>query len=345
MMRSTFLRAGVASAALCLLLSAYSRPSSPKVMAGAATSFLASLKDDQKAKATFDFASDERLNWHFIPRVRKGLPLKEMTQEQRHLAQALLSTGLSTQGYIKAVTIMSLEEVLRIIELGKGTNVRDPENYFFSIFGEPSENGTWGFRVEGHHMAQNWTIVKGKVAGGPSFYGTNPAMVKEGPRKGLRVLGAEEDKGRDLLMSLTAEQKKTAVVSETAYKDIFTMADRKAALKGQPNGLSAAKMNTKQRELLTALMEEYAYNMPDQIAQFRLNQIKQAGSNLHFAWAGAGEVGAGHYYRVSGPAFLIEYDNTQNNNNHVHSVWRDLAGDFGYDLLGDHVSTGHTSAK
>lgn len=344
-MRSIFLRAGVAAAAVGLLVSAYSRPSSPAVMANAANSFLVSLKSEQKAKATFDFTSDERLNWHFIPKVRKGLPLKEMTQEQRHLAQALLTTGLSTQGYIKAVTIMSLEEVLRLIELGVGTNVRDPENYFFSIFGEPSDSGTWGFRVEGHHMAQNWTIVKGKVVGGPSFYGTNPAMVKEGPRKGLRVLGAEEDKGRELLMALTEEQKKTAVVTATAYKDIFTMADRKAALTGQPNGLSAAKMNAKQLQLLQDLAEEYAYNMPGQLAQHRLGQIKAAGKNINFAWAGVAEVGGPHYYRLSGPTFLIEYDNTQNNANHVHSVWRDLAGDFGYDLLGDHVSSGHTPAK
>ena len=344
-MRPVMLRSFLGLAAFLLLTSAYNRLNSPSVMANAANALLASLSDEQKAKATFEFTSDERLNWHFIPRVRKGLPLKQMTQEQRHLAQALLSSGLSQQGYTKAVSIMSLEEVLRILELGVGTNVRDPEQYFFSIFGTPTETGTWGFRVEGHHLAQNWTIVNGKVAGSPSFYGTNPAEVRTGPRKGFRVLGAEEDKGRELLMSLTAEQKKVAVVSETAYKDIFTMADRKAALKGQPNGLSAAKLNSAQKKLLQNVLEEYAYNMPDQIAQARLEQIKKAGSNINFAWAGVAERGGPHYYRLQGPTFLVEFDNTQNNNNHVHSVWRDFAGDFGYDMLGDHMASSHATAK
>lgn len=344
-MRPVMLRSFLGLAAFLLLTSAYNRLNSPSVMSNAANALLATLSDEQKAKATFEFTSDERLNWHFIPRVRKGLPLKQMTQEQRHLAQALLSSGLSQQGYTKAVSIMSLEEVLRILELGVGTNVRDPEQYFFSIFGTPTETGTWGFRVEGHHLAQNWTIVNGKVAGSPSFYGTNPAEVRTGPRKGFRVLGAEEDKGRELLMSLTAEQKKVAVVSETAYKDIFTMADRKAALKGQPNGLSAAKLNSAQKKLLQNVLEEYAYNMPDQIAQARLEQIKKAGSNINFAWAGVAERGGPHYYRLQGPTFLVEFDNTQNNNNHVHSVWRDFAGDFGYDMLGDHMASSHSTAK
>ncbi len=344
-MRPLLIRSLLGLTAVILLTSAYSRLNSPSVMSHAASALLATLSDEQKAIISFDFASDERMNWHFIPRVRKGLPLKQMTQEQRLLAQALLNSGLSQQGYIKATSIMSLEEVLRILELGVGTNVRDPEQYFFSIFGQPTETGTWGFRVEGHHLAQNWTIVNGKVAGSPSFYGTNPAEIMKGPRKGLRVLGAEEDKGRELLVALTPAQRKDAVVSETAYKDIFTMADRKAALKGQPNGLSASKLNSAQKKLLQNLLEEYAYNMPDQIAQVRLEQIKKAGSQINFAWAGVAERGGPHYYRVQGPTFLVEYDNTQNNNNHVHSVWRDYEGDFGLDLLGDHMKSDHSAAK
>ncbi len=340
-MRPLILRTTLAVAAACLLASAYSRLSSPAAMTQTANALLASLSDEQKAKATFDFSSDERLNWHFIPRVRKGLPLKEMTQEQRHLAQALLSSGLSQQGYVKAVSIMSLEEVLRILEAGKGTNVRDPENYFFSIFGAPSETGTWGFRVEGHHMAQNWTIAKGKASAGPSFYGTNPAEVRQGPRKGLRVLGQEEDKARALLMALTPAQRKEAIVTETAYKDIFTMASRKAALTGQPNGLSISKLNAAQKKLLHDVLDEYAYNVPDEIAQHRLDLIKKSGSQINFAWAGVAERGGPHYYRVQGQGFLVEHDNTQNDSNHVHSVWRDIEGDFGMDLLGDHLKSSH----
>ncbi len=326
-----------------LLTSAYHRTNSVPLMTKAANNFLNSLTPDQRAKATYKFEDDERFDWHFIPKERKGLPLREMTPRQKELATAMLCAGLSQQGYVKAVSIMSLEEVLRLIEKSD-TERRNPEKYYFTVFGTPSETGTWGYRVEGHHVAQNWTIVNGKVNGAPSFFGSNPAEVKEGPHKGLRILAAEEDLGRSLLNSLDGEQKKVAIVDQTAYKDIITAADRKAALKGQPNGLSASKMNAKQFEALMALLEEYARNMPDQIAELREEQIKKAGKNIYFAWAGVAERGGPHYYRVQAPSFLIEYDNTQNDANHIHSVWRDYEGDFGLDLLKMHYQSSHSNA-
>ncbi len=326
-----------------LLMSAYNRTHSPAEMSRAATHFLNALTPEQRAKAVFKLDDDERLNWHFIPKVRKGLTLGEMTAPQKHLAQALLSTGLSQRGYVKAVSIMSLEDILRILEKDSGER-RNPEKYHFSVFGEPSETGTWGFRVEGHHLSQNYLIVKGTVADSPSFFGTNPAEVKDGPRKGQRVLGAEEDLARELLNALDDGQRKIAVVDPTAYKDIFTMADRKAALKGQPSGLPASKLNKKQMEMLTKLIEEYALNVPEQMSQARLAMAKKAGTNMFFAWAGPGERGAPHYYRVQASNFLIEYDNTQNGANHVHSVWRDINNDFGMDLLKAHYQTSHGTA-
>jgi hypothetical protein len=334
------LRLTAAGAAMILLSSAYYRTQSAPIMVLAARNFLSSLSNEQVAQAKFDFGADERMNWHFIPKERKGLPLKDMTPPQKHLAQALLSAGLSQRGYIKATSIMSLEDILRIMEKDSGVR-RNPEGYFFSIFGEPTEKGIWGYRVEGHHLSQNFTIVNGQVVGSPSFFGTNPAEVKDGPRKGLRVLAHEDDFGRELLNSLTADQKSVAIVDKTAYKDIFTMASRKAALENQPNGLSASKMNAKQRELLQNLLDEYAYNMPDQLAESREEKIKKAGTNLYFAWAGVAERGGPHYYRIQAPTFLIEYDNTQNDANHIHSVWRDFEGDFGADLLKQHYDASH----
>ncbi len=339
-MKQTAIRLALAALGVLLLTAAYVRVPASSTMARTANAFLSSLTPDQRAKATFPFQDDERLNWHFIPRPRKGLPLKEMTPPQKHLAQALLSAGLSQSGYIKATTIMSLEDVLRILEKDSGER-RNPDGYFFSIFGEPGDQGTWGYRVEGHHLAQNFTIVNGKVADSPSFFGANPAMVKEGPRQGLRALAAEEDLGRDLLTALDDSQRKVAIVDPTAYKDILTAADRKAALKGQPSGLAASKMNSRQFDLLMKLLDEYAGNMPDQLADARREQIKKAGKNLFFAWAGVGEKGGPHYYRVQAAAFLIEYDNTQNGANHIHSVWRNYNGDFGLDLLGQHIQTSH----
>jgi hypothetical protein len=230
--------------------------------------------------------------------------------------------------------------VLRILEKADA-EYRNPEKYYFSIFGEPSDTGTWGYRVEGHHLSQNYTVANGRVIGAPSFFGANPAEVREGPRKGLRVLAHEEDLGRDLLNSLNGEQRKVAIVDATAYKDILTAASRKAALEGQPSGLPAAKMNPQQFEMLMALLEDYARNMPEQLAQMREEQIKKAGKNIYFAWSGVAERGGPHYYRVQAPSFLVEYDNTQNGANHIHSVWRDLNGDFGVDLLRMHYETRH----
>jgi len=323
-----------------LLTSAYYRINSSTVMTQAAQHFLASLTPEQRAKAAFGFQQDERMNWHYIPKERKGLPLLEMTPPQRALAHALLSAGLSQQGYIKAVTIMSLEDVLRVMENDDG-NRRNPEKYYFSVFGEPSDTGTWGFRVEGHHLSQNFTVVNGRVADTPSFFGANPAEVREGPRKGLRTLAMEEDLGRDLLESLNPEQKKVAIVSTEAYKDILTEASRKAALNGQPSGLSAAKMSKKQFDLLETLIAGYSQNVPEQLAQARMDRLKKAGTNVFFAWAGVEQQGGPHYYRIQAPTFLIEYDNTQNNANHIHSVWRDFNGDFGLDMLAMHYQASH----
>jgi len=326
--------------ATILLTAAYSRLHTPAIMAETAKAFLASLDPEQRARATFPFPDDERLNWHYIPKERKGLPLKDMTSAQKHLAHALLSAGLSQRGYIKAVSIMSLDEILRLLENGTGP-VRDPERYFFSIFGEPSETGTWGYRVEGHHVSQNFTIVNGKVQVAPSFFGANPAEVREGPRKGLRVLGREEDLGRAFIQSLTAEQKKIAIVSADAPGEILTGPMRKAALTGQPSGIAASKLTPKQRELLQNLLDEYCNNVPEQVAQMREDQIKKAAGNLYVAWAGGEQVGQPHYYRIQSPVFLIEYDDTQNNANHIHTVWRDFEGDFGLDLLKEHYQTSH----
>ncbi len=339
-MRDWFLRLIALTIGAILLTSAYYRVNSSTVMTLAAQHFLASLTPEQRAQATFPFEADERQNWHFIPKERKGLPLLDMQPHQKALAHALLSAGLSQQGYIKAVTIMSLEDVLRIME-NADPNYRNPQKYYFSVFGEPSDTGTWGYRVEGHHISQNYTVVNGKIADTPSFFGANPAEVREGPRKGLRVLAGEEDLARDLLEALTPEQKKIAIVVDKAYPDILTMASRKAALEGQPSGLSAAKMTKKQFDLLQTLLSDYAYNVPDQLAQVREEHIKKAGTNLFFAWAGAEERGSGHYYRIQSPTFLIEYDNTQNNANHIHSVWRDFNGDFGLDLLAMHYQQSH----
>ncbi len=235
---------------------------------------------------------------------------------------------------------MSLEEVLRIVENDSGEH-RNPEKYYFSIFGTPSDSGTWGYRVEGHHLSQNYTVVGGKVLGGPSFFGCNPAEVRQGPRKGLRTLAAEDDLGFEVIHALEQPQQKIAIVDPTAYPEILTGASRKAALNGQPSGLSAARMNGNQFDALMALVEEYAHNVSDELAKYRIEQLNQAGKDIFFAWSGGTKPGDPHYYRVQTASFLIEMDDTQNEANHIHSVWRDFEGDFGQDLLQQHYHASH----
>ena len=313
-------------------------------MANAANAFLATLKPEQIAKATFELNDTNRTRWHFVPtemHPRHGLSFREMQQEQQHMAYALLASVLSARGLQKTAQIMSLEQILHDAN-PKGRFARDPKWYFISIFGKPSVKGTWGWRFEGHHLSLSFTVVDGHVGGlTPSFLGTNPGKVLDGPRKGLQVLASEEKIARALTRSLNAEQRKVAVVDEKAPADIITKADRKAR-RLEPLGLAASEMNKKQFTQLWTLIEEYLRNYRPDLAEEGLKHLEGLDLKMiHFAWAGSLESGKGHYYRIQAPDLLIEYDNTQNGANHVHCVVRDLKRDFGEDLLRQHYEQHH----
>jgi hypothetical protein len=313
-------------------------PSGAK-MTRAAEQFLAALGGDQKAKAVYDFDDKERLNWHFVPLqtrdrkpTRKGLPLGEMTGEQKEAARALLKAGTSRDGYVKATTIMSLESILRELEKG-GSMVRDPGWYFVTVFGTPSNTGRWGWRVEGHHLSLNFVVDGGKVvAATPAFFGANPATVKQGPRKGTRTLPEADDLARDLFNALDEEQKKVAR-QEQQFPEI--QGQTRAPRVGEPKGLPAAKMTEKQRDLLTRLLQAYADRMPPDVAEAEMEDVRKAGlDRVHFAYAGGTEPGEPHTYRVQGPTFVVEFlnvqpDSARNPANHIHSAWRNIKGDFG----------------
>ena len=349
--------------------------------------FLAALSPEQRARVQYDFRSLERFNWHYIPRMRKGLALRELSPQQKTLALDLMKSGLSASGYATTEQIRSLELVL--IEREKNGSVpmvRDPDNIFFTVFGMPSTGQPWGWRVEGHHISVHLTVAAGRVqaAGGgeseiisntPLFFGAEPALLAGGPRKGLRVLGAIEDKAKALMDSLDAAQRATAIIETQLPVDIFTGNDRDPDLGSQlnpmaldrqpetfpPSGLSAGRMTSRQKELLEILVDEYLSRMPDEIAQMRSRAIAAEFDRITFAWIGATRaedapkptasfgcepgdprwecipLGFPYYYRVQGPSFLIEYMNT--NGNHSHSVWRDYQnGDFGEDLLRAHYA-------
>jgi len=311
-------------------------------MAKAAQVFLVSLKPEQTSKATFEFTSDERTHWIFVPSVRKGLPIKEMNPGQRHLAQALLSSALSTRGHLKAETIMAMEQLLLEMEKGSGP-LRDAENYFVSIFGKPDVKGTWGWRWEGHHLSLNFTIVDGElVSETPSFMGTNPHSVKAGSMTGVTLLEAEDNLGRELAKSLTEAQRKVAFLSGEVPKDVLTSNQRKADGIIKHQGIPVSELTAEQKKILGLIIAEYVGRARSDFAVPEMAAIsKMPEDKIFFAWAGGLEVGQGHYYSVQGPTFILELDNTQNNANHVHATWRDLKKDFAYDPLAEHLKNEH----
>lgn len=327
-----FLGAGLCAAAT---LWAASGASFVAEMEADAAQLLASLAPEQRAAAVFPFEDEERFNWHFIPRARRGVPFKTMTPAQRQLAHAFLAGWLSHDGYRKAAGIMYLDQIL--YEQQNRNPIRDPEAYFFTFFNSPAAKGAWGWRFEGHHLSLNFTLRDGQVVSTtPSFFGANPAIVGEGPHRGLRMLAAEEELGRSLLRMLAPAQREKALLAAEAPADIVTGATRQADL-GPPKGLAAAEMTAAQRAALWQLLEMYAQRLRRELAEAELAEIRAAGAEkIHFAWAGGSEPGQPHYYRIHGPTFVIEYDNTQNNANHIHTVWRDFRGDFGLDLLREH---------
>jgi hypothetical protein len=309
-------------------------------MLTAARNFLESLEGDQQRRVLFPLDAPERFNWNYMPGPRRGVPLREMTAPQRQYALALLESALSRPGYEKVTGIMALEAILGEMEgRGAGDRVRDPGGYFLTLFGTLRPGEPWGWRIDGHHLSLTFTAATQQlVATTPAFLGANPAEVPHGPAQGWRVLRDEEELGRQLLLALEASQREQALIAATAPRDIITGTGRDILI-AEPGGLSAAEMTSAQRESLLQLVGLYARNLRDELAEAHLKRIRRAGvDKLHFAWAGGTARGEGHYYRIHGPTVLIEYDNTQNNANHIHTVMRDLENDFGLDLLRRHYT-------
>ena len=305
-------------------------------MVDATNAFVSSLSAQQRNNGIYAFDDEERFNWHFIPRDRKGVPFRSMNESQRSAAQDLLKTFFSAKGYQRAEAVRSLESVLAEIEVN-GRFDRDPDLYFLTVFGDPSLDSNWALRYEGHHLAYNWTFVSGVgIASSPQFFGSNPAEVRAGNKAGTRVLAAEEDLGRDLVSSLSGDQKSAAILDIDVPGDIFTAAE-KVISPLENSGVRYRDLDSRQKRMLIALIDELASMQPEIIADARMETIRSEGlDEIKFVWIGGTERGDPHYFRVQGASFLIEYDNTQNNANHIHLVWRDFAGDFGRDLIRMH---------
>jgi len=311
-----------------------------------ANRFIALLSEAQKTETVFPFDVEERYNFHFVPMKRRGITFNEMNPQQHKLALELLKSCVGDETFQKTNEIMQLEIVLKELENRKPEdNFRDPGNYHFTIFGNPSLKNIWGWRFEGHHISFNFSFNKKMlVSGTPGFMGTNPAIVLSGPMAGKQVLKNESDRGFALLNSLTPIQLNKAIIDTVAFKDILTF-DKRKALLGKPEGIKYSELSKEQQSLMLQLISLYVHRYRHDFAEKMMQDIQKEGlDNIWFAWAGYTKpvIGKGSYYRVQGPTIIIEYDNTQNNANHVHSVVRDLKNDFGGDLLLDHYKKGHS---
>jgi Protein of unknown function (DUF3500) len=326
-------------------------PQTARRMAEAALEFLASLNEQQRKMAHLPFGDDRRYVWDYRPpesTPRNGLRLVNMTQEQQKKAFSVIDIGLSTRGAHQVRQIIDLETPLleqERLDQRVTPFIRHPENYFFCVFGDPSGKLPWAWHVGGHHVALHFTIVDGeRMASAPLFFGANPAEVRHGPTAGQRTLPEEEDLARTLVRSLPANLQQVAVVSQTAFPDILTDKYRVANVFAPPRGLAYARMDGEQRGLLTRLIRHYVERTNDDLSRITWSAIERGGLEpITFAWAGGFERGQGHYYAIKSPTFLIEYDNTQNGANHIHSVLREIAGDWGEDIIANHYAESHVS--
>lgn len=301
-------------------------------MAEAAAGFRSQLTAEQRAACSWSFDDPERLNWHFIPRPRKGLPLKDLEGAALKAAHRFIRSGLSEAGYDQTLNIMSLEEVLYLLEGGERDyrrDRRDPGKYYLSFFGEPAPQGTWGWRLEGHHLSLNYVIRDGRVVSStPEFFGANPGTIDAGKNRGIRVLGREEDLARSILKLCSPDQQKLCWVDRKAPDEVPGPGQLQAEV-GAALGLPVSKMSDEQKQLLRELLTEYLKNMPADVEQARRAEINAAGEDkIVFGWWGDPDLHQRHHYRIQGPSFVIEYNNTQNDANHVHSMWRQTGGDF-----------------
>ena len=312
----------------------------------AVNTWLDGLDDAQRARATFAFVTAERFVWAYTPGPREGLAIRDMRPDQRAAASAIVASAMSSRTAGEIAAIIALETVLGELERSGarwGTERRDPELYWFAVFGNPGSAAPWSWRIGGHHVAVHVTVADDGVVGtAPSFLGANPAVVPSGPRAGARTLPGEEALARDLLAAMTPPERSVAVVDGTAPADILTGTGRVADVRSVPVGVRHADLGTPGRQALVRLIRHYVDRVRLDVADAVWKRtVAGTLGDVTFAWSGPEAPGRGHYYAVRGPGFVIEYDNTQNGANHIHAVWRDLANDWGEDLLAEHVAAAH----
>jgi hypothetical protein len=344
-MRSLGVRLGGA-AAVCVLAVAVAGQAAEReraTMAEAARGFLKALNEEQRERVTLDFGDRARGDWHYVPRERPGVRLGDLDATARAAAQGLFAAGLSARGLEKLEGVLALEALLYELESrdGRLARWRDPGNYTVALFGDSAASEPWGWRVEGHHLSLSFTVAGGEIAVTPHFFGAEPTRADVPGRKGLRVLGAEEDLALELLKSLDDAQRALAHEPGDPPADIL-FGPGGDPLAVEPAGIEAGKLSQPQRDLLQRLVDEVLGNLePALAADARERFAEERVDRLRFLWLGAAAIDAPHYWRIQGPRTVIELDNVQDSGNHAHLVWRDLERDLGSDLLRSHRAQEH----
>ncbi|MBC3757265.1 DUF3500 domain-containing protein [Hyunsoonleella sp. SJ7] len=307
-----------------------------------AVTFLNALNEEQKSNVLLHFEDEKKTDWHYFPSTsfsREGIAIKQLSPSQQLLLHELLKASLSESGFNTTLKIIDLENVLA--ELSGDYVRRDSGAYYVSFYGNPFKEPLWAWSFEGHHVSLNFTVLNGKTHLAPRFFGANPATIRSGDRKGERMFQSEEDLALEFMTSLNEEERKSALIRNSAYSDIITGNDPEVSPL-QIEGIPLQTLNRTQRSLLLNLIRLHLSDRVEERFNEVFNRItSEELQDIHFGWAGEISLTAPHYYRIQGKSFLIEFDNIQNNANHIHIVWRDFDGDFGRDLIQEHYQTSH----
>lgn len=321
----------------------------------AAVTLYNTFSPTQKIAGGLNFTDTARTKWNNLPvglRAREGVSIGNMTDDQRKLLHRVLSVSLSSQGYLKATSILHLDDLLNRFfdSLYYKKDINDEtykmvrgllwshKNFYFAFFGQPTDS-IWGYKLEGHHLSINFSFVKDKLSVTPFFIGTDPAEYPNSEYAGWRVLGQEEDLGIKLITMLSAAQQKKATMSTAVPGDIITAAESGRRLVDNW-GLLGSEMTKDQQAILQYIIREFVFNMEYDKAVIEYGKIIKAGvDNIYFGWIGAYDETQPHYFVLNGPTFLIEFDNNggpRNGANHIHAIWREKGNEYGEDVLKKH---------
>jgi hypothetical protein len=331
-------------------------------LAEATKDFIKTLTKEQQKKTVYAFSDSMRFLWTNLPVgmvPRAGIQYGQLNDSSRMAFHGILSSILSSQGYLKLTSIMHLDDILNVLyqqayddgKINKELYQRlkdlqwAHDNYYFSIWGIPQIKEPWGINFGGHHIAFNLTITGNMVAFSPLFLGTDPAQIKTAKYAGWRVLSKEEDYGFALLGFLSESQKLKAVQNKSVPEDILTNPKSSQRITDY-TGIAVTEFTSDQKAILEILLQEYIHNFEHATAHRLYDKILKTGlDKIYFAWIGSQQKGKPHYYVIHGPDFLIEYDNFQGNGNHIHLILRESGNDFGADLLKQHYLTNEHHKK